>query len=290
MTEQLRILMLGAHHDDNDLLGGGTALKYLQAGHRVRFLSMTNGCAGHHVDKPDVLAARRRTESKTVEALTGIEYDTWDVNDGELIADLENRKKLIRYIRNYAPDVIFCHRTNDYHPDHRNAAMLMQDASYLLIVPNVCPDAPAMRKMPVIMFFYNGFANPTFRADVAIDIGDVIDRKYDMLNCHVSQFYEWLPYTYGALDEVPADPAARLEWFRSPRVPRDRVLSLEELSKIKKGGHHEYREAKYAAHGREALIARYGECGAKIIFAEVFELSAYGQGLTEETKKTLFPF
>ncbi len=290
MTEQLRVLMLGAHHDDNDVLGGGVALKYLQAGHRVRFLSMTNGCAGHHIDKPDVLAARRLAESKAVEALTGIEYDTWDVNDGELVADLENRKKLIRYIRNYAPHIIFAHRTNDYHPDHRNAAMLVQDASYLLIVPNVCPDAPALREMPVIMFFYNGFSNPVFRPDVAIDIDDVIDKKFDMMNCHTSQFYEWLPYTYGALDEVPSDPAARLEWLRSPRVPRDRVLSLEELCAVKKAGHTEYREAKYAARAREALIAHYGERGARVIFAEIFELSAYGKGLTEETKKLLFPF
>lgn len=290
MSEQLKVLMLGAHQDDNDFLSGGIALKYIKAGHRVRFLTLTDGRGGHHEMSPEETVVRRRRETQAVAEMTGIEYDVWDEHDCELVADLETRKKLVRYIREYDPDIIFAHRTNDYHADHRNAALLVQDASYLLIVPNFCPEAPAMKKTPVIMQFYNRFKNPEFHADIAIDIDDVIDKKYEMYNCHVSQVYEWLPFASGTIDQVPSDPAERLEWLRSPRVPRDRILTLEELTSVKKPGHHEHREATYAAAGREALIERYGEAGKKVIFAEVFETSPYGAALTEEKKKILFPF
>ena len=55
---KLKVLMIGAHLDDNDFCGGGTALKYLQAGHSVRFLSMCNGNGGHHIHTPEEIAAR----------------------------------------------------------------------------------------------------------------------------------------------------------------------------------------------------------------------------------------
>ena len=282
--------MIGAHLDDNDFRGGGTALKYLQNGHSVRFLSMCNGSGGHHKHTPAEIVARRYQESQAVAKLTGLEYDVWDVNDCELMADMDTRNRLVRYIREYAPDIIFTHRNNDYHADHRNAALLVQDASYLLIVPNYCPDAPAMKKMPVIMYFYDRFQHPMFTPDVAVAIDDVIDQKFEMLNCHVSQIYEWLPYTYGDLDEVPQGEKERLEWYRSPRVPRDRMLSLEELQSQQFDRQTEYYDATQAAKYRDLLISRYGEDGKTVIFAEAFETSEYGTPLTHADRDILFPF
>lgn len=286
----MKVMMIGAHLDDNDFQGGGTALKYLSLGHRVRFLSMCNGCGGHHVNTPEQIAARRYLEAQKVAALTGIEYDVWDINDCELMADLETRKRLVRYIREFAPDIIFTHRTNDYHADHRNTAVLVQDASYLLIVPNFCPEVPAMKKMPVIMYFEDRFRNPPFEPDISVAIDDVMDRKYEMYNCHVSQVYEWLPYTYGTLDQVPAGEDARREWLRSPKLPRDRVLSLEELNAYTGAEYCEYEEGKRAAKFRDMLVKRYGEAGKHVLFSESFEASEYGSPLTEENINILFPF
>lgn len=290
MSKKLKVLMIGAHLDDNDFCGGGTALKYLERGHSVRFLSIANGSGGHHVLSPKEIAARRYKEAQAVAALTGLEYDVWDIEDCEVMADLATRKRLVRYIREYNPDIIFTHRTNDYHADHRNAAILVQDASYLVIVPNFCPEVPAMKEMPVIMFFRDKFKNPPFTPDVVVDIDDVMEKKFEMFNCHVSQVYEWLPYTYGYLDQVPAGEAERFEWLKSPRVPRDRVLSLEELTERRETKHCEYKEALYAAKYRDLLIKRYGEAGKKVIFAEAFETSEYGSQLTKENKDVLFPF
>jgi LmbE family N-acetylglucosaminyl deacetylase len=290
LNRPIRAMMIGAHPDDCDIRCGGLALKYARAGHQVKFLSLVDGRGGHHEMSPEDVAARRLKETQAVARLAGIEYDVWDIYDCELTADIETRKRLVRAIREFNPDIIFCCRPNDYHPDHRNASLLVQDASYLLIVPNFCPDAPAMKKMPVILHFYDGFKNPPFEAEVAVDIDDVIEDKYRMLACHESQVFEWLPYTLGTLDTVPEDPDARFEWLRQPRLPEDGQIDESILQSKQIGVVSEYREAIPAIKYRKKLIERYGERGKSIRFAEVFSVSEYGAPLTEEAERELLPF
>lgn len=276
--DSLKIMMIGAHPDDCDFRCGGLALKYARAGHKVKFLAMCNGDGGHHVMPPKKIAARRRQESLSVARFAGIEYDVWeDSSDCVLTADLNARARLVRDIRNFAPDLIFCSRPNDYHADHRNASLLVQDASYLLVVPHYCPDAPAMKQTPPILYFYDHFQNPPFKADVAISIDDVIDDKFKMLSLHESQVYEWLPYTKGTLDSVPEGEEARLNWLHEPRIPRDGTpLDEAIVNRNLIAVQCEYREAKPAAVHRNKLIERYGEAGKNVLFAEVFGICEYG--------------
>ena len=292
MSKQLRILMIGPHPDDCDIRCGGTALKYVQAGHIVKFISTLDGCGGHQTMKPAEIAARRAKEIQNVAAYAGLTYDVWDIPDCELMADLETRKRMIREIRKFNPDVIFCCRPNDYHADHRNCSILVQDASYLLIVPNCCPDVPPMREMPVILYFEDSFQNPPFRPDIVIDINDTIDGKFEMLNCHVSQMYEWLPFTRLQEHEVPEGAEARMAWLRGNPIPRDGgPLTMEDIAKYRTHPHSEGRYATTAVQYYDALVARYGKEKADTIrFAEVFELCEYGKKLTPEMEKELFPF
>lgn len=287
--KQIRAMMIGAHPDDCDFRCGGLALKYARAGHKVKFLAMVNGSGGHHELSPTEIRDRRRGESLAVAEFAGIEYDVWqDSEDCELYADLETRARLVREIRKFNPDIIFCSRPNDYHADHRNASLLVQDASYLLIVPHYCPDVPAMEKTPTILYFYDHFQNPPFKADIAVSIDDVIDDKFKILALHESQVFEWLPYTKGTLDQVPTDPAERLEWLHEPRIPRDGTPIDEAfLAKNLIGAQSEYREAKPAVAHRDKLIERYGEeKGKATLFAEVFGVSEYGAPMNDE----LIPF
>lgn len=287
----MNILMIGAHPDDNDFRCGGTALNFIERGHNVRFLSVCDGSGGHYDMSGDDLRLRRRHEADKVGAISKIEYDIWDVPDCEVVADLESRKRMVRYIREYQPDIIFTHRTNDYHADHRNVALLVQDASYLLIVPNFCPEVKALKKTPVIMYFYDKFKNPSFKPDVIVSIDDKIDKKYEMINCYESQVYEWLPYTNGVIDDVPESASERLEWLRNPRVPRNgKLLTEEDMNIFIKSNNSEYREAVPAIKFRDKLIERYGEIGKRILFAEAFEVSEYGAPLTKELERIIFPF
>lgn len=285
----MKILMIGAHQDDSEFRCGGLASKYVKLGHDVRFLSLCNGSGGHHIMSPKEISARRFKESQEVAKLLGITYDVWDIDDCNIVADLATRKRLIRYIREYSPDMIITHRPNDYHADHRTAGQLVQDASYLLTVPHECPDVPAMRFMPVIMYNEDSFKYPPFNADIVIDVTDELDTKLKIADLNVSQVYEWLPYTYGEENDVPEDAKERFEWLKGAKITED--TTDEEILALKGNNGYAVRYAMTAARFRKELIKKYGEeKGSKIRYAEAFELCEYGEQLTEETKKKFFPF
>ena len=284
----MKILMIGAHQDDNEFGRGGLASLYVKAGHDVKFLSMCNGSGGHHILTPEETTATRAKESAKVAELLGITYDVEDCN---LVPDLATRKRLIRYIREYNPDIIISHRPNDYHADHRAVGQLVQDASYLLTVPHECPEAPAMRFMPVIVYNEDHFKWPPFQADIVIDVDSEIDVKIKIADINVCQVYEWLPYTYGTEHEVPKDPAERISWLRDRGRNIDNNTTDEEINAMKGQQGYAVRYARTAARFRKELIEKYGqEKGSRIRFAEAYEICEYGKQLDEETMKEYFPF
>lgn len=277
--------MIGAHQDDNEFRCGGLASKLVKKGYDVRFLSMCNGSGGHHIMTPEETVKRRAMESAAVGKYLGITYDVWDIDDCNLIADLNTRKRLIRYIREYKPDIIITHRLNDYHADHRAAGQLVQDASYLLTVPHECPDVPAMRFMPVIMYNEDRFANPPFRPDIVINIDDEVNTKLHIANLNVCQVYEWLPYTHG--EDVPEGETERFEWLKGMNITAD--TTDEEVMNAPRG--YAVRFAKTAARFRNVLVEKYGkEKGSKIRYAEAYEVCEYGSPLSEELKEEIFNF
>lgn len=281
----MKILMIGAHQDDNEFRCGGLTAKLIAKGHEVRFLSMCNGSGGHHILTPEETVRVRAGESAQVAKLLGITYDVWDINDCSIEPDLATRRRLIRYIREYSPDLIITHRENDYHADHRAVGKLVQDASYMLIVPHECPDVPAMKRTPVIMYNEDYFNNPPFEMAVIVPVDDVVDIKLKIASINVSQVYEWLPYTKG--DVVPEGDAERFEWLKGLNITED--TTDEEVMAAPRG--YGVRFAKPAARFRKELIEIYGEeKGSKIRYAEAFGLSPYGSPLTEEIKKELFTF
>ena len=217
-AEAIRVIAIGAHPDDCDIKAGGIAAKYAALGHKVRFVSVTNGDAGHQAEGGGMLAARRRAEAQESGRRLGIEYIVLDNHDGELVPSLDVRLQIIRQIREWDADIVIAPRPNDYHPDHRYTGILVQDASYMVTVPNIASDTPAIKKNPLFLYFSDRFSRPQpFRPDIVVSIDDVLEKKYSGLDAHVSQFYEWLPWHAGVLDEVPSDPDARLAWLKSQR-------------------------------------------------------------------------
>ena len=279
----MRILAIGAHQDDNEFRVGGMAHKWVKAGYEVRFLSMCNGSGGHHIMTPGETTARRAKESAAVAEYLGLTYDVWDIDDCTLMADLETRYRLIRYIREFNPDLIIAHRTNDYHADHRASAQLVQDASYILTVPHTCPDVPAMRVMPVIVYNEDGFDNPPFKPTYVVDMNDEIEVKLHIAHLNESQVYEWLPYTY--CEEVPTDPKERDRWFRGI----DYTDETTDADVLAGGRGYEIRCAKTASRFRDRLVEIYGkEKGRQVRYAEAFQLCDYGRKPDDELVQKLF--
>ena len=266
--KKINVIAFGAHPDDCDGRAGGTAAKWAAIGNQVRFVSVTSGDAGHQGQGGGALAARRRSEAREAGKRVGVDYITLDNHDGELLPTLEVRQQIIRLIRQWNADLVLSPRPVDYHPDHRYTGILVQDAAFMVTVPNICPDTPALRKNPVFMYFQDGFQKPNpFNPDVAVAIDDVIDKKISMMDAHVSQMYEWLPWHAGKLDQVPTDSAARKEWLSKQR-------SMAPNAAV-----------------REALVKWYGADTAKQIkYAEAFEVCEYGARPGADDIRRLFPF
>src|SRR5271169_5790545 len=94
----IRVIAIGAHPDDCDILAGGTGAKFAALGNKVKFLSVTNGDAGHQTMGGGALAKRRRAEALESARRLGIEYEVLDNHDGELLPTVEVRKQIIRRI------------------------------------------------------------------------------------------------------------------------------------------------------------------------------------------------
>jgi LmbE family N-acetylglucosaminyl deacetylase len=267
-NDKLHIIIIGAHPDDPDKVGG-TAYKWAQLGHDVLMVSLTNGDAGHQSIPAKKLAKIRREEARKAGEVIGVRYITLDNHDGQLMPTYKNRLQVIRLIREQKADLVIFPRPYDYHPDHRYTGTLVLDAAYMVTVPTIAPEVPHLAKNPVFLFMSDGFIHPEpFKAEVCIDIDDVIEKKIDMYHQHTSQMYEWLPYNRGELDKVPATEAERRAW----------------LGNTRKGG-------SLADPYREKLIEQYGEeKGSKIKYCEAFQDSGYGTRLTSDNLKRYFPF
>lgn len=266
----LNILAIGAHPDDCDSKFGGTAVLFAKMGHNVKFLSLTNGDAGHYAMGGGVLAKKRRQEAKDAAKALGIaEYEVLDNHDGELFPTLNVRLEVIRRIRDWDADIVLGLRPNDYHPDHRNAGSVVQDAAYMNIVPNVAPDTPPLKKNPVFLYMSDHFKKPyPFQKDIAVIVDDVIDTKVRGLAAHDSQMFEWLPWTRGVdVSTIPTEETARLAWLKEAWMNR-----------------------KPDASWLEALKKWYPKVDvSQVKQVEVFEICEYGKQPTDEEIREMFP-
>ncbi|MBT8185117.1 MAG: PIG-L family deacetylase [Eudoraea sp.] len=262
----LNIIVFGAHPDDCDVDAGGTALLFSEMGHRVKFVSLTNGDAGHYELGGEALARVRSAEAKEAGRRFGVAYTVMNNHDGELMPTLENRLNVIREIRKWKADIVIAPRPNDYHPDHRYTGVLVQDAAYMVIVPNIAPDIPPLKKNPVFLYSHDRFQEPTpFKPDIPVVIDAVFEKKIYAMAAHESQFFDWLPWTQGTLDKIPKDEKARLEMLA---------------------------EWRYAPHNeamKESLKKWYGAAGVAAKYAEGFQICEYGRQPTDAEIKELFP-
>lgn len=264
--EKINVVVFGAHPDDCDIDTGGTAILFAKMGHNVKFVALTNGDAGHQDKGGGELAKIRIAEAQEAGKRFGVTYTVLDNHDGELMPTLENRLKVIREIRKWNADIVIAPRPNDYHPDHRYTGILVQDAAYMVIVPNVAPEVPPLKKNPVFLYSEDGFQKPSpFEPDVTVIIDPVFDQKVYAMAAHESQFFEWLPWTSGDLDKVPKDEKARLEWLAN------------------------WRSAPLSDATKAGLKKWYGEKGANAKHVEGFEICEYGKQPSDEELKKLFP-
>jgi len=190
-------LAVMAHPDDIEYSCAGTLFKWKAAGARIAYVLCTSGDAGiNHLQVTREQAAQmREIESLQAAAVAGItDVAFLREPDGMLQPTLELRKKIVREIRRFKPEVIICgdptvlwtSRNYINHPDHRAAATAAVDAIFPaagqrnmfeeLEVEGIHPFKP--RKV---------YVSNSDQSDVFESIDDTIDLKVQALREHKSQ-------------------------------------------------------------------------------------------------------
>jgi N-acetylglucosamine malate deacetylase 1 len=269
-AQPLRIIAFGAHPDDAELKASGVAALWAAAGHKVKFVAMTNGDVGHFGTAGGPLARRRAAEVAECARILGIETEVMDIHDGELTPSLENRKTMARLIRSWQADIVMGHRPYDYHPDHRYTGVLMDDSAVVVVAPFFVPDTPPTRRNPVFLYYSDGFQDPKpFTPSIVIGIDDVAEKKWACVSAMPSQFGDEDSWQGRTLPNVP-------------KGDRERATYLLDI--VKK------RNLAIADQYRDRLISLYGaERGKKVQYAEAFQLGQYGRQPSVDDLKRMFP-
>jgi len=266
----LRIIAFGAHPDDAELKFAGTAALFAAQGHKVKLVALTNGDVGHFAQAGGPLAQRRKAEVQACHKKLGVETDVLDIHDGELMPDLETRKKVASLIREWQADIVLSHRPWDYHPDHRAVGKLAEDAAVVVAAPFFMPYTPPTRRNPIFLFYSDGFQKPyPFDPIIAVGFDEVAQKKWDCIGDMPSQFADADSWQARYRGNAPSDPAARAAAI---------------LNGVKQ------RSADVATQYRPLLVKLYGDQkGNAVKYAEAFELNQYGSPATVDELKQLFP-
>jgi LmbE family N-acetylglucosaminyl deacetylase len=196
-------LVIVAHPDDIEFSSAGTIARWVQAGTQVAYVLCTSGEVGiakEGMTKEKATKIREQEQLAAAE-IVGVKDVTFlREPDGMLQPTLELRKKLVREIRRFKPEIVICGDptivwagdTYINHPDHRAAATAALDAIFPAAgQPNLFEElrsenltAHKPRKV-----YVNGWDG----TDLFVNIEDTIDIKVAALRAHKSQMEDWDP-------------------------------------------------------------------------------------------------
>jgi bacillithiol biosynthesis deacetylase BshB1 len=183
---KLDILAFGAHPDDVELSAGGTILKNISQGKKVGIIDLTRGELGTRGT-----AAIRDKEAKTAAKILGVSFrENLNLPDGFFEVNKKNILKAIQKIRQYRPEVILAPAINDRHPDHGRAAQLIYEASFLSGLPKIVTKHNGKKQeswRPKAVYHYIQYRK--HKADFAVDISSLAEKKFEAIKAFASQFY-----------------------------------------------------------------------------------------------------
>lgn len=184
---KLDALVVAAHPDDAEISLGGTILRMVDRGAKVGVCDLTRGEMGTRGSEAD-----RTRETEAATRTLGLALRTnLGLPDGRVQVTLEAREALAALLREHAPDVVLAHHTEDLHPDHAACGQLAREAWYLAGLKRLAQeaaqaglgDAPARR--PKLLLHFQGHV--AFEPTLVVDIGEVWERKREVIRCYASQ-------------------------------------------------------------------------------------------------------
>ena len=184
---KIDVLAIGAHPDDVELGCGGTIAKLISEGKKVAIIDLTQG----------ELGTRGTNETRAIEAKNAAEIlgisarENLKMRDGFLINSEEYQLRIIKAIRTYQPEIVFCNAVDDRHPDHAKAAKLASDACFLSGLIKIETEESGKKQekwRPKQVFHYIQWKN--LEPDFVIDISGFLDKKIESCLAYKTQFYD----------------------------------------------------------------------------------------------------
>lgn len=183
----MRVLAVGAHPDDLELLAGGTLAKYAARGDTVFMAVSTDGVGGSTTLPEAEISAIRRAEARNSAAIIGAEPIWMALPEARLIDSAEFRLRYIDLIRQTRPDVIITHDpVKDYHPDHLATGQILWDVRLMAVQQNLPTAHPPAVVIPEL-YFMDTVAGINFEPEEYVDISETMEVKRRMLGAHASQ-------------------------------------------------------------------------------------------------------
>jgi LmbE family N-acetylglucosaminyl deacetylase len=195
-----RFMVIVGHPDDADFGPAATAAAWIDSGSEGWLVCCTSGDAGGedpNLDPIELAAAREAEQRRAAEIVGYAGVSFLHQPDGALVNDLPLRETLVREIRTFRPDAIFCgdpevifHDGGGIsHTDHRAAAMAAVDAVYPaarnpMAFAWLAKQGLAAHKVRRMYLMWSN------RPDVWIDVTATADRKIEALRCHASQLHD----------------------------------------------------------------------------------------------------
>lgn len=207
---KLDALFIGSHPDDIELICGGTVCKLVNSGKKTGILDLTKGELSTRGN-----LTQRKKETKNATKVLGVGVrENLGLRDGDIQNTNANRLKLIKFIREYRPEIVFAPYPSDRHPDHINASNFIRESVfYSGLRKIVTGKLPAFR--PKRIFYYrHAYDIPV---SFIVDVSDVFEKKLEAVRCYESQFYnpgyKKEPETYISSKRFMEDIITRAKFF-----------------------------------------------------------------------------
>ncbi|MEC0089730.1 bacillithiol biosynthesis deacetylase BshB1 [Paenibacillus macquariensis] len=180
MTEQLDILVFGAHADDVEIGMAGTIYKHVEAGYRVGICDLTFA----EMSSNGTVETRKQEAEEAGKVLKLTSRSNLGLPDRGLFMTPDNVKAVTEEIRAHAPRIIFAPYWEDRHPDHVACSKLVEEAVFNAKLRRYMPESPFVNVEQLYFYFINDLG----KADLIVDISKQYDMKEKALSCYRSQF------------------------------------------------------------------------------------------------------
>lgn len=208
MIEGKKLLVFSAHAADYVWRSGGTIAKYVKEGADVTVIVLSFGVRGESNDlwkqegaTAESVKAIRKSETLAAAAILGIKnIEFWDYEDYPIIVSKELEDRVVRKIRETAPNYIITHDKFDVlNPDHNAVSDLIFRCSVMSNSNGVrIEGTKTTKQMQLFGFEPHQTELSHYVPGIFIDITDTYEQKVAAMKCFKAQSHLIEYYTQRA--------------------------------------------------------------------------------------------